>query len=142
MESNETPILLRYAAKRAATNRFFLAGYLNEFSSIRGITDEDLAQFLGCKPEHLPKLALCRRPDPDSPSFRSDVEQIATVFNMQPEHLARLIREVDTLKALEEARAKRKEVPDGLLAVARDDEDNKSAHVDNDESSKDKEGKP
>jgi len=142
MESNETSRLLRYAARRAAQNRFFLAEYLNEFNIIRGMTEDELARFLGCSPGLLPKLALCRRPDPDSPRFRSDVEWIAATFDIQPERLARLIREVDTLKALAGARIKRQEVPDGLLAVARDDEDSHSGHRDTDESSEDGEGKP
>jgi hypothetical protein len=142
MDSNESSHLLRYAAKKVAQNRFFLAEYLNEFSIIRGITEDELVQFLGCSSGLLPKLALCRRPDPDSPRFRSDVERIAAAFDIQPERLVRLIREVDTLKALANARTKRQEVPDGLLAVARDDEDSDSGHRDTNESYEDVEGKP
>jgi len=141
MESNETSRLLRYAARKAAQNRFFLAEYLNEFNIIRGMTEEELAQFLGCSLGLLPKLALCRRPDPDSPRFRSDVERIATAFDIQPGRLVQLIREVDTLKALADARAKRQEVPDGLLAVARDDEDSHPGHRETDESSEEEEEK-
>jgi hypothetical protein len=142
MESNETTFLLQHAAKKVAQNRFFLAGYLNEFKIIRGITEEELAQFLGCSPGLLPKLALCRRPDPVSPRFRADVERIAVAFDIRPEHLARLMREVDALTALKDTRPKKQEVPDGLLAAARDDEDSHSAHRDTNEPSEDVRGKP
>ena len=87
MESNKTSSLLRYAARRAAQNHFFLAEYLSEFNIIRGMTEDELAQFLGCGPRLLPKLALCRRPDPESSKFRSDVERIAISFDIQPGRL-------------------------------------------------------
>jgi hypothetical protein len=142
MESNETAPLLRYAAKRIAHNRFFLARYLNEFRASRGITEGELARFLGCSPVLLPKLALCRRPDPDSPGFRADVERIAAAFDMPPGHLVRLIREVDALEALKDTGTKKQGVPDGLLAAARDDEDSDSSHGDSNKPSEDAEGGP
>jgi hypothetical protein len=141
MESNKTSSLLRYAARRAAQNRFFLAEYLTEFRIFRGIAEDELARFLGCSPGLLPKLALCRRPDSESPRFRSDVERIAVAFDMQPSRLVQLIREVDTLKALAEAKPMKQEALDGLLAVARDAEDSESGYGDAGESSEDEEEK-
>lgn len=141
MERNETSSLLRYAARKAARNRFFLSEYLAEFRTDRGMTEDELARFLGCRSGLLSKLALCRRPDPESPKFRSDVEQIAAAFDMQPGRLVQLIREVDTLKALAEARPMKQEAPNGLLAVARDDEDNNLGHKNTGDSSKNKEEK-
>lgn len=141
MDNNKTQSLLRYAARKAAKNQFFLAEHLTEFRGIRGMTDDDLARFLGCTPEMLPKLALCRRPDTESPSFRSDVEQIATAFAIQPVRLVQLIREVDTLKTLSEVSLTNQKVPDGLLAVARDDEGIQSGHKEMTDPSDNKEEK-
>jgi len=141
MESNETFSLLQHAARKAAQYHFFLSEYLTEFSIINQMAEDELAQFLNCSPAILPKLALCRRPDSDSPKFRLEVERIATAFEIQPDRLARLIREVDILKAIADIRTKRQELPDGLLAVARDDEDSHSEHRDTDESSEDVKGK-
>lgn len=140
MKSNITPFLLQYAARKAARSRFFLAEYLTEFSSIHKMDEDKLAQFLGCSSGLIPKLALCRRPDPESMNFRSEVEQIAVSFNLQPLRLAQLIREVEALKALAEMESKGQEAPDGLLAVARDDENNQSIQSDVDESSENEEG--
>jgi len=112
--------LLQYAAKRAVQSRFFLAESLKEFRINRGMTEDDLAKFLGCSPMLLPKLALCRRPDSDSSKFRVDIERIATAFNMQPIRLVQVIREVDSLEALTEVKPIIEEAPEGLLAVARD----------------------
>jgi hypothetical protein len=114
--------LLQYAAKRAINSRFFLAESLKEFRINRGMTEDELAAFLGCRSELLPKLALCRRPDPESSRFRVDIERIATAFNIQPIHLVQVIREVDSMKALTEAKPIQA-APEGLLAVARDLED-------------------
>lgn len=120
MKNNNDLSLLQYAAKRAVQSRFFLAESLKEFCINRGMTEDDLAGFLGCSLELLPKLALCRRPDSDSPKFRVDIERIATAFNMQPIRLVQVIREVDSLKVLTEAKPINEEAPEGLLAVARD----------------------
>jgi hypothetical protein len=140
MESNKSSPLLRYAAKKAAQDRFFFSKYLMEFRIAHGMAEDELAQFLGCSPGILPKLSLCRRPDPETPRFRSDVERIAIAFDIQPRRLAQLIREVDTLKALAKASPMRQEVPEGLLATARDAEDSESDHGDTANSPEDEEG--
>jgi hypothetical protein len=113
--------LLRYAARRASQYPFFLAADMDHFRSHLGMEETDLARFLGCLPDFLPKLALCRRPDPDSPQFRSDIQRIAGAFGLQTDRLVQLIREVDVLESLgkaahtiEEAEAR------GLLLAARD----------------------
>ena len=139
MESNRISSLLRYAAKRVAQNTFFLAEYLTEFRIVRSMTEDELSRFLGCSPRILSKLALCRRPDPESPRFRSDVERIALAFDMQPGRLVQLIREVDALKALAKARPMKQVAPEGLLAVARDVKDNEPDHGDTTEPLEDEE---
>jgi len=130
MESKSNSFLLQHAARRAAHDCFFFSESLVEFRNIRGMAEDQLVQFLGCSPGVLSKLALCRRPDPESPKFRSDVERIAAVFNMQPGSLVQLIREVDTMKALAKASPAKQEVPEGLLAVARDVDEGESDHGD------------
>lgn len=123
MEGDNSSSLLRYAASRAASNRFFLAGCLAEFSRLHGAGEDELARFLSCSRNALPRLALCRRPDPESPRFRTDVERIAAACDVQAIRLAQLIREVETMKALAEAGQMRQNTPEGLLAVARDDDE-------------------
>ncbi|MFA5400902.1 MAG: hypothetical protein WC359_10705 [Dehalococcoidia bacterium] len=120
MEHNETSSILRHAAKKAGQMKFFLAEYLSEFRRFRGFSEEEVAQFLGCNAMFISKLSLCRRPQPQSQKFRSDVELIAVAFNIQPSRLVQLIREVEAMKVLCERKLVTQEVPQGLLAVARD----------------------
>lgn len=126
MENARCPSLLRIAATKAASSQFFLAGQIERFRILRGLDEDGLAQFLQCSPEIVPKLALCRRPNPDSSGFRADVEAIAAAFALPPENLGRLIREVDALDALSQVRTKRIGAPEGLLALARDKEEGES----------------
>jgi predicted alpha/beta hydrolase family esterase len=141
VDSDKTTSTLQYAARKAAQNQFFLAKHFTEFRFIHGMTDDDLAQFLGCSTKVLPKLSLCRQPNPESPRFRSDVERIAATFNVQAVRLVQLIREVDSIKALIDAKKLHQERPEGLLAVARDNEINQQEPKDPNESSSDEEEK-
>jgi len=130
MESKSNSFLLQHAARRAAQDRFFFSNSLVEFRNVRGMAEDQLAEFLGCRPIVLLKLALCRRPDPESPNFRSDMERIASVFKIRPERLVQLIREVDTMKALTKISQAKQRVPEGLLAAARDVDEDDSGHGD------------
>jgi len=113
--------LLSHAARRASLHPFFLGRDLYQFRAHRGIDETNLACFLGCLPELLPKVALCRRPDPDSPRFQSDVHRIADAFGLQADRLVQLVREVDVLKTLGEAAPTAEEAESrGLLLAARD----------------------
>ena len=103
MNKNKTIELLRHAARRASQHPFFLAAALERFRIHSGMQEADLAQFLGCDPESLPRVALCRQPDPASPAFRSDIRRIADTFGLQPERLLQVIRETDVLNAIGEA---------------------------------------
>lgn len=113
--------LLRHAASRASRDPFFLAGDLEAFRIRRNMEDRDLARFLNCRSEVLPKLGLCRRPDPDSPTFSSDVDRVADAFRVQADRLVQLIRERDALDAIGRGPSAVKQVAaEGLLMAARD----------------------
>ncbi len=103
-------------ARRAEQDPFFMASALAAFRRLQGLDDHALADFLRCPAEMLPHLALCRRPDPTSPRFRSDVTQIATYTRADPDQLVRLLRRVSVLVALEAT------AQQNLLAAARDRE--------------------
>jgi hypothetical protein len=64
---------------------------------------EDLAAYLGCAPEELPKLALCRVPHATTPRFREDVERIAAYVHADSSRLVQLLREVAATTALQSA---------------------------------------
>lgn len=112
---------LRVAAERAGHRPFFIAGDLGEFRSLHGFSEIDLAAWLGCAPERLPELALCRRPEPHGAGFRRDVQKISDYISISPERLAQLLREVDAVDAFRRSDASsRAPRRDGMLFAARD----------------------
>lgn len=119
---------LRRAAQRAIENDFFLAGILHEYQHANHLNDDALAQFLGCKSNDIPRLALCRRPFPHQEAFLSDLEHLSQRFHLNVDRLATIIRQVDTLRILREHHASAKGLnnPQGLLQAARDRDDDRS----------------
>lgn len=112
---------LRRAVELAGENPFFLASAMKAYRSFSGLDDADLAAHLGCSLEDLPRLALCRRPDPDPTVFRKEVEQIAAYASVTAERLAQLLREVESLEALQAAeRGGAAASERGFLMAARD----------------------
>jgi hypothetical protein len=114
--------ILHWAAKRAADEPWLLAHELREYRELNDATEDDVAAALDCSRGALVCLALCRRPNPNAPSFRADVEQIARHCGVNAHKLAALLREVDSLRTIREV-----PVPphvaatqSGLLAAARD----------------------
>lgn len=93
--------LLRRAAQRAAETRavHFLAGPLLSFAASEGLSDDQLAEHLGCSPSDLPALLLCRRPQHGS-HFSEHAERIATRFGVDAARLADVLRLEDALDAL------------------------------------------
>jgi hypothetical protein len=116
------PDILQWAAKRAAEEDCLLGYDLREYRELHEATEADLASVLGCSPEALVCLALCRRPDPAAQSFRADVEQIALHCGAKAQKLAALLREVDSLRTIRQLPlpAPVTFAQSGLLAAARD----------------------
>jgi hypothetical protein len=76
-----------------------LAGPLQLYKEQEGLDDQQLAAMLGCEPEAIPRLALCKRPRP-ALHFREDVERIATFIHADMLQLAMLIRALESREAL------------------------------------------
>lgn len=92
------------AAQWAIQHDFFVAGALSEYQSLKHMDSEQLAAFLGCSQQDLLKLALCRKPNTETPSnFRKDVERIASYAGVDRTCLAQLFREVESLSSLRSA---------------------------------------
>jgi hypothetical protein len=109
------------ALQRAAAHPFFLASALEAYRSFNSLDDAALAAHLGCSLEDLPRLVLCRQPALDPTVFRKEVEQIASYASVKAERLAQLLREVETLEALQAAeRSGATASGRGLLMAAKD----------------------
>jgi hypothetical protein len=112
---------LQRAAQRASCRSFFVASALSTYQNLHQIGEDELAIFLGCSPTTLPKLALCRLPDTAAPSFRAEVERIASYTGVNSVHLAQLFREVEAITALRSARHYQDTATSqGALMAARD----------------------
>ena len=69
----------RRAAERAARRGGYMASILADYRALQGSdeAEEEVARELGCPPERLPLLGLCRAPRRDAPGFGTDVREIA-----------------------------------------------------------------
>jgi hypothetical protein len=111
--------LLDESARALEGDPQYLASALATFAFSEGLTDERLADFLGCEPPTLTGLRWCLRPrsNLDDPGiFRRDVEEIATRFAIWAEPLARVVRRADAIAHLRQATA----TDGGFLMAARD----------------------
>lgn len=79
-------------ARRAEDDPFFLACPLHWFARSESLTDEELADFLGCTPEALVKVRLCGTPALEQPTFGRDVATIAGKFGLNPDSLKKAVR--------------------------------------------------
>lgn len=112
--------VVRRALQRAAADSFFLASALEAYRSLNGLDDGGLIGYLGCSREDLTRLAFCRRPATDAMTFREEVEQIAAYGLVRAETLGELLREVESLEALQAAGGGVTSSGRGLLMAARD----------------------
>ncbi len=79
-------------AERARSDPFFLACPLYWFAQSEALTDDGLAEFLGCSPEALVKVRLCGTPGSQPPAFRRGVATIAERFGLDEAALAKAVR--------------------------------------------------
>lgn len=109
---------LRWLARRATTDAFFLGKALAEYKAMHGIDDRELAKMLRCTIEAVVRLTLCRRPDDQAAKFREEVQRIATFATCDAERLVQLLREVAAISSLREEGSKASSQV--LLMAARD----------------------
>jgi hypothetical protein len=113
--------ILRWAAKRSEEKPFLLGYDLHAYRAFHKTSDKELASFLNCSLDALVRLALCRRPNTMRPSFHNDVKKIALHCGADPQRLATLLREVDSLRTFKLVASSNVAYPQaGLLAAARD----------------------
>lgn len=128
---DETTALLRRFVRRLSAETTYMAGAMAQYQRAEQIDDEALAQQLGTTAEMLTRLAMCKRPDPNSARFADEVRQIASFTGSDASVLARLLRQMQALATFAEmpkptaradaARASRFEA--NILAAARDQAD-------------------
>lgn len=104
-------------ARRVEDDPFFLAAALATYARAEGLSDQQLAARLGCAPEQLSAVRLCRAPRGSAGEFQRDVERIAERFHVDGTIIAEAVRMAGALRAL-------RQVPQqsAFLMAARDRE--------------------
>jgi len=147
--SSRTLVQLQLLASILKNKPEFMAGVFASFQKIERLSDAELMQTLGVSPLAFSRIAICKRPPADSPEFVQELRQIADYANTDPVILANIIRQVDSLQALQSRQEGEPEthpgsqptrVKSGMLAATRDQidqeqeaDDGASAPIDQDE---------
>lgn len=121
MDRQEINDIFRWTARRAEQRSSFVAADLATYRAMQELSEQELARFLSCPAEALVDLALCRRPDPSTSSFKVQVQRIASFAGCDDVRLAALLREVDAINTFRSAAEDSEGTTDsGFLAAARD----------------------
>jgi len=90
---------LRWLANRVSQNVWFLGSALEDYKVVHRFDNRKLAWMLGCKPDALIRLALCRRPDSESDGFLKAVIQIAEHVSCNANRLMEVLRDAEMKEA-------------------------------------------
>lgn len=142
MNSFNDETMLLNLAKELENDSTFMAHVLARYCQFEGLDINALAEELEIPLSLFARLALCKRPDADSPNFMNEMNEIADFVLADEMKLVQIIREVDSLIALENA-ANNLETEEsafgnpfsvGILAAARDrDEDEDTERLEKDD---------
>lgn len=113
------PKWLEVAARRSGQHTWTLGYVFEQYLRHEGKSAGQLAEDLGCSPEVLPWLSLCRRPDEER--FAEHLEMIEKRFGVEPFRLAAVLRRVEVLEVLPAQRDAGDDSEEGsYLLAARD----------------------
>jgi hypothetical protein len=130
MNELHNSVMMKRAAERATKRTFFVAAALSAYQELEKISDIELAAYLRCSEEQLPKLALCRKPERASTTFQADVRKIAAYAGVDQRQFAKLLRVVESLPIFQTALSAS---GSGLLVAACDRHEPKSDGDDHDD---------
>jgi hypothetical protein len=130
--SPRTITQLQAIARKLRDDPEYMAWILAAYQKFENLTDTQLRNKLGTNEHMFARLALCKRPLPNSPDFQVQINQIAEYSNIDNLTLVNMIRHVDALTALsnqwvgEDRKAdSAQDLPaqPGLMAATRDKSD-------------------
>ncbi len=81
-----------FVAERAATRSAFLAFALARYAAAEQLDDAALAERLGCEPDVLAHVRLCRMPPADRDGFRAAIARISETFGVASGPLGDAVR--------------------------------------------------
>ena len=128
-QSSAALAALAQLAHRLRNNPMYMSYVLAIYQKQEDLMDEELAQELGTLPALVSRLAICKRPDSSSAQFAEQVRELADYTLIDEAQLAGILRQVDAIEklagrpaALSITEMERQSAlsPPGLLAAARD----------------------
>jgi 5-methylthioribose kinase len=103
----------------AARNPFFLGSVIESVASRDGLSDDALADRLGCAGINLARLRMCRAPNADAPTFADEVRRISDYCCADFAGLISIIKDWQISSAVRDASTAH---DSGWLMAARDRE--------------------
>ncbi|MBE7556753.1 MAG: hypothetical protein HS126_37380 [Anaerolineales bacterium] len=106
-----------------------MAQVLAAYQKQERLSDQALIAHLNTTSKMLTRLALCKKPDPNSSEFANQIRQIASYTEIEVAQIASIVRQVESLQKLAErsepnvpqdTTAHQPQLRKGLLAAARD----------------------
>ena len=85
--------MTRKMVSLASRDSFYLGWHLASYAEITDMSMEEVGMELGCLPETVDSISLCRAPRSE-PQFREDVEAVADRFQVRADKLAHILRYV------------------------------------------------
>lgn len=76
----------------ASQDPFYLGWHLARYSEIKGMSMGEVGRELGCLPETINSIALCRAPRAEPPDFQNDIERVADRFQIRADRLMGIVR--------------------------------------------------
>ncbi len=86
--------MLLKMSRFASNDPFYLGWYLGRYSEMREMSLAEVGMELGCLPETVNSISLCRAPRSESPHFRRDIERVADRFQVRSDRLMGIVRYV------------------------------------------------
>jgi hypothetical protein len=141
--SEQTLGQLQKLADQLKTNQDFMAWVLEQYKKQERFSENQLIEKIGANSLTYLRLALCKRPDTNSSDFGLKVRLIAQYTQLDLEKIVRILRQVDSLQALSQIPQETTEEQQkatfrsGLLAAARDKEEQPPSDSKDDPSTED-----
>ena len=84
--------MTRKMVSLASRDPFYLGWHLTSYAEMTGMSMSEVGMELGCLPETVDSISLCRAPRAEPPHFQRDVERVAGRFQIRSDRLMNMVR--------------------------------------------------
>ena len=89
-----TKDMLLKMSRLASNDPFYMGWHLARYSEMKGFGVVEMGKEIGCLPETVNSISLCRAPRSEPPQFQNDIERIADRFQVKATKLMGIVRYV------------------------------------------------